>query len=253
MKMRKIIARSIFIITALMICGCDNKLYSSSNQKNGSESILNMDDTEDINRTEEVKDKSKLVKTHFSCQIMDRYPEGEKITTTINLLKKRMSAQYPYVEIEYSSDNLINIDIWDETEVKDISYYVKIGELYVLDSNNYKEFLASRKWSSTLKNSDIVKAEPYEDEASTSLNKYGVRIELSEQGKDRLKQLTADNIGEPIYIFIDREIINAPTVKSVISEGKFSITDIESMDKAEKIANIITLDTLPFVISVVNK
>lgn len=31
--MRKIIARSIFIITALMICGCDNKLYSSSNQK----------------------------------------------------------------------------------------------------------------------------------------------------------------------------------------------------------------------------
>ncbi len=46
---------------------------------------------------------------------------------------------------------------------------------------------------------------------------------------------------------------NAPTVKSVISEGKFSITDIESMDKAEKIANIITLDTLPFVISVVNK
>ncbi len=71
---------------------------------------------------------------------MDRYPEGEKITTTINLLQKRMSAQYPHVQIEYSSDNLINIDIWDETEVKDISYYVKIGGFYVLDSNNYKEF-----------------------------------------------------------------------------------------------------------------
>lgn len=73
---------------------------------------------------------------------------------------------------------------------------------------------------------------------------YVVDLAFSEEGKQKFSEATERNLGQPIYIIYNGDIVSAPTVQSVISEGRAQITGMESLETAERLASTIRIGAL---------
>ncbi len=78
-----------------------------------------------------------------------------------------------------------------------------------------------------------------------------VALEFGEEGKQRFAEATKANIGKPIYIMMDDEIISAPIVQAEITDGKASITGHFTGESAEELASLIRAGSLPFNLNVI--
>ena len=84
-----------------------------------------------------------------------------------------------------------------------------------------------------------VNAEPY------------VALKFNDEGKQLFAEATAANIGKPIYIVMDGEVISAPMVQSAITTGEASITGNFTGESAEELASLIRAGSLPFNLNVI--
>ena len=80
------------------------------------------------------------------------------------------------------------------------------------------------------------------------INNYVVSLTMDEEGKQAFADATANNIGKPIYIYYDGEVVSAPTVQSAITEGECVIENMESYEEAEAVSY--THLTLPTILRV---
>ncbi|MDO4530607.1 MAG: protein translocase subunit SecD [Bacillota bacterium] len=87
------------------------------------------------------------------------------------------------------------------------------------------------------------------DEHSPSLP-Y-VAITFGEEGTKRFAEATKENLGKVIYIVMDEEIISAPVVQSVITDGHAMITGQFGGEEAEELAALIRAGSLPFDLNVI--
>lgn len=78
-----------------------------------------------------------------------------------------------------------------------------------------------------------------------------VALEFGEEGKQRFAEATKANIGKPIYIMMDEEIISAPIVQVEITDGKASISGNFTGESAEELASLIRAGSLPFNLNVI--
>ena len=68
-----------------------------------------------------------------------------------------------------------------------------------------------------------------------------VALKFNDEGKQLFAEATAANIGKPIYIVMDGEVISAPMVQSAITTG----------ESAEELASLIRAGSLPFNLNVI--
>ncbi len=89
--------------------------------------------------------------------------------------------------------------------------------------------------SSGLTGNDLKKAvaQPSTDPQNPG---YVVSLEFNGDGAKKFEQITKDNLGKKVAIFIDGEFKQAPTVQSVISDGKGIISGKFSSKDAKEIA-----------------
>lgn len=73
---------------------------------------------------------------------------------------------------------------------------------------------------------------------------YVVDLAFTDEGKQKFTEATERNLGQPIYIIYNGEIVSAPVVQSVISEGRAQITGMESLETAERLASTIRIGAL---------
>ena len=73
---------------------------------------------------------------------------------------------------------------------------------------------------------------------------YVVDLAFTEEGKQKFAEATERNLGQPIYIIYNGDIVSAPYVQSVISDGRAQITGMESLDTAERLASTIRIGAL---------
>ena len=73
---------------------------------------------------------------------------------------------------------------------------------------------------------------------------YVVDLAFTDEGKQKFAEATERNLGKPIYIIYNGEIVSAPTVQSVISDGRAQITGMESLESAERLASTIRIGAL---------
>jgi preprotein translocase subunit SecD len=74
-------------------------------------------------------------------------------------------------------------------------------------------------------------------QAKREKNIYAVSLTMTQEGAQRLKKATGDNIGRRLAIIFDGKIISAPTIRSAIGEkamitggaGKFSKEEADAM------------------------
>ncbi len=82
-------------------------------------------------------------------------------------------------------------------------------------------------------------------QTDTQTNRPIVSLEFNEQGKELFAKLTKEEIGKPIAIFLDGQIISAPTVQDEIRDGKAVITGSYSITEARDLARSLRYGALP--------
>ncbi|MDI7246045.1 MAG: protein translocase subunit SecD [Bacillota bacterium] len=90
--------------------------------------------------------------------------------------------------------------------------------------------------------------------AAAGPDEYGraaVHFELSAEGAKKFEKATRENIGRPISIYLDKELLSAPVVQSVIKD-KGQITGIGSMDRAKDLSMMLRAGALPVPLDVLH-
>ncbi len=78
-------------------------------------------------------------------------------------------------------------------------------------------------------------------------------IEFDNDGKNIFAEVTERNLQKPIAIFLDEEMLSAPTVQAAITEGKARITGLEDIDVAKNLAIQLNAGALPVPINLVEQ
>lgn len=84
-------------------------------------------------------------------------------------------------------------------------------------------------------------------------NKPQVSISFNEEGAKIFEKITEKNVGKPLAIFLDDEMIEAPVVQTKISGGQAQITGNYTMETARQLVERFNAGALPAPISLVNQ
>ena len=83
-----------------------------------------------------------------------------------------------------------------------------------------------------------------EEESAAGEDTYKVRVDLTEDGKKLLEDVTRKNKGKQIYIYIDEVIVSAPVITEAISGGVVEIAGGISKEEANKMRDAIIGDAV---------
>ncbi|MGC5328805.1 protein translocase subunit SecD [Brevibacillus sp. SYSU BS000544] len=157
----------------------------------------------------------------------------EALKQTANSLEKRANAfgvAEPDVTIE--GENRIRVKIAgvsDEKTVRDIMK--KPAELSLRGPDGTIE----------LQGADFV--EGASQVGVDELNRPIIQIEVKD--KEKLKQVTQKLIEKPLAIYLDDQLLSAPTVKSILVDGKATISGDYTQTEAQELSDVINLGALP--------
>ncbi len=80
-----------------------------------------------------------------------------------------------------------------------------------------------------------------------------VRLEFNDDGKDLFSKLTTENIGKPLAIFLDKQLLSAPIVNTAITDGVAIITGQFTVQQAKDLALRLNSGALPVPIKLVSQ
>jgi len=76
-----------------------------------------------------------------------------------------------------------------------------------------------------------------------------VNLEFNDEGRDKFATATKENIGKRLIVILDDQIITAPVVQTVITDGRARITGNFSVEEARKLALQLNSGALPVPLS----
>ena len=163
-------------------------------------------------------------------------PSQEDMDDTIYKLQQRVTQYSTEAHVYQQGLNRINIEIPGVTNANEILADLGTpGSLSFTDSEN----------NVVLEGTDIAGAEGVaQTNSTTGAREYVVQLTMTSEGADKFQQATAANVGKPIYIVYDGEIISAPTVQQEISGGNAVITGMEDLETAQNLAAFIRIGSL---------
>jgi protein-export membrane protein SecD len=84
-------------------------------------------------------------------------------------------------------------------------------------------------------------------------NKPQVAIEFDGEGAKMFAEITKENIGKRIAIYLDGQVISAPTVQTEITDGKAVITGDFTLDETKKLVQRLNEGALPLPITLIGQ
>jgi len=81
-------------------------------------------------------------------------------------------------------------------------------------------------------------------------NQPVVGLEFNDDGARKFAALTAQNIGKPISILLDGDVLTSPVVQEVITGGNAQISGSRTMEEAEHLAILLRSGSLPVKVDV---
>lgn len=161
--------------------------------------------------------------------------KADLLTEALEKRAKAIGASYPSAEQQSNGTILVKMP-----GIKDAA----AAEL--LASRGDLEF-KTENGITVLTNKDILDAE-------AKTGDYGplVLLSFNEKGSETLAKITQENIGKVIGIYLDDNLILAPTIAQEITEGKIQITSgFSDLAGAESMAAIVKTEPLPLEVTIV--
>ncbi|WP_411338077.1 protein translocase subunit SecD [Ruminococcus gauvreauii] len=171
----------------------------------------------------------------ITYQAKDENPSSEDMSDTIYKLQKRVENYSEEAQVYQEGSNRINIEIPGVSDANAILEELgKPGSLEFTDAEG----------NTVLDGTDVETAEGGITQDETGNNQYVVSLQLTTEGSKKFAEATEANLGKQIAIVYDGETISAPTVQSVISDGKAQITGMSSIEDARELASTIRIGSL---------
>nr|WP_302598493.1 protein translocase subunit SecD [uncultured Cellulosilyticum sp.] len=173
---------------------------------------------------------------------LDRSPTEDEMAAAKLMIQKRLDAKgYTEAEASIEGTNRIRVEIpgVDDPQ-KAIDEIGAAGMLRFLDQEG-NEILDGSKIASA--------SAQYYTENGT--NKYGVSVQMNEEGTEIFKDFTTNHQGEMMLIMLDNTVLSYPTIQAVISDGKGMISGTFTAEEAKDLADGINAGSLPFALDAV--
>jgi preprotein translocase subunit SecD len=77
-----------------------------------------------------------------------------------------------------------------------------------------------------------------------------VNLEFTEDGTEQFSQITKDYVGQLLNIFVDDYGILSATVMEQITGGECVISNMETMEEAASLADLINTGCLPYELTI---
>jgi protein-export membrane protein SecD len=113
---------------------------------------------------------------------------------------------------------------------------------------------ANDAWLSTgLSGKQLQKATVDFQQGHTLSSQVVVRLQFDSDGAKLFSQITSANIGKPLAIFLDGQLLSAPTVQSAITDGTAIITGNFTVQEAKDLATRLNSGALPVPIKLISQ
>lgn len=87
--------------------------------------------------------------------------------------------------------------------------------------------------------------------SSQSINP-SISLRFNDEGSQLFAKITSENVGKPVGISLDGQLISAPIVRDVITSGQAEISGQFTVDEARELARNLNLGALPVPISLIS-
>ncbi|MDD3222655.1 MAG: protein translocase subunit SecD [Clostridia bacterium] len=178
-------------------------------------------------------------------------PSAEDMSDTIYKLQRRVETYSTEAQVYQEGTNRINVEIPGEYDSEKILeelgnpgtvQFFEIPEV-ATDSAEATD-AANQTFNLVMDGNDIIDAQVMTQSDGYGGNEYVVELTMNDEGTQKFKEATERNIGKPIYIVYDDEIISYPTVNSVIENGQAIIEGSFTYESASSLATYIRLGAL---------
>ena len=170
----------------------------------------------------------------ITYQAKEENPFAEDMSDTIYKLQQRVESYSTEAEVYQEGDNRINIDIPGESDANEILTELgKPGSLAFMDSQG----------NTILTGDQVASAQGGMVDGNTG-KEYVVSLTFTEEGTKAFADATTNNVGKPIYIVYDNEVVSAPVVREAITGGQCTIDGMSDFEEAENLAATIRIGSL---------
>lgn len=181
-------------------------------------------------------------------------PTSDQLETAKSIIEKRLDNRGIFdrtVTIENDKGRIIIEIPWaqDEKEFNPQKSVDEIGKTALLTFQEVDEDKKDQNGNYlptgriVLQGTDVVDAQP---EKSTQSGAMEVSLKLNATGATKFEEATGRLVGKRIAVFMDDQLIVAPTVQTKISGGSAVITGQRDTAEAKDLANTIRSGSLPF-------
>ena len=162
----------------------------------------------------------------------------DKMKSAISMIQQRLDRKgWTEANVYQEGKKRIRVEIPGiedaETAVKEIGQTAKLSFIDI-------------QGNVLVEGKDVINAYKATTTSQLGLQEIVVSLEFNEKGKQDFAKATEENIGNPLLIMLDDEIISAPTVNSAITDGKAIISGDFTVESAEELASLIRAGSLPF-------
>ncbi|MBR1857195.1 MAG: protein translocase subunit SecD [Oribacterium sp.] len=171
----------------------------------------------------------------ITYQTVEPNPTAEQMSDTIYKLQLKAQGYSTEAQVYQEGSNRINIDIPGATDANEI--LAELGEPGTLQFADIQ--------GNVLLTGDDVKNASAGMTNNNGTNEYIIQLTFTDEGAKKFAEATANNVGNPLFIIYNDNVISAPTVQEAISGGQASITGISDYDEATRIASTIRIGALP--------
>lgn len=105
--------------------------------------------------------------------------------------------------------------------------------------NNQEQYIPTELTGRYLQNAELVFGQ------GGRANEPVVSVTFNETGAQLFEQITSENIGKPIAIFLDGQLVSAPVVNEAISGGKAVISGSFTREEAQELVRNLNFGALP--------
>lgn len=171
----------------------------------------------------------------ITYQAVKENPTAEEMSDTIYKLQQRVEGYSNEAQVYQEGDNRINVDIPGVSDANAILEELgKPGSLYFMDMEG----------NVILTGDQVASAQEGIYESQTGQKEYIVSLTFTDEGAEKFSEATSANIGNPIAIVYDGELVSSPIVQSAITDGRCQIDGIGDFETARQLAATIRIGSL---------
>ena len=183
-------------------------------------------------------------------EIVEEDASSDAIAATQDKLQRRVDNYSTDGEVYREGSNRLTVEIPVDTSKYDPNEILdslgRPGKLEFIDPANITGFSNGTTYEAALTGADVKEATAGIREDQTKGTKENVvSLQFTEEGAKKFADVTAANVGSPIYIVYDGAVVSYPTVNEAITGGSAEINGISTYEEAESLANTIKIGALP--------